>query len=30
VLLLGMPLNWLPEGHDLQLVVNMASWTLRE
>jgi hypothetical protein len=30
VLLLGMALNWLPEGHDLQLVVNMASWTLAE
>ncbi len=30
VLLLGMPLNWLPEGHDLQLVVNMASWMLGE
>lgn len=30
MLLLGMALNWLPEGHARQLVGNMASWTLAE
>jgi hypothetical protein len=30
MLLLGMALNWLPEGHAPQLVKNMAAWTLAE
>jgi len=30
VLVVGMPLNWLPDGYATQLVQNMASWMLSE
>jgi hypothetical protein len=30
VLVLGMPLNWLPDSYAAQLVQNMANWTLAE
>jgi hypothetical protein len=30
VLVVGMPLNWLPDGYATQLVQNMASWILAE
>jgi hypothetical protein len=30
LLLLGMALNWLPDGYARQLVGNMAAWTLAE